>query len=68
MLIIKVGYTGVYNVLDYSAISFATGFSVDKNIDKIDPGYESLGPICKEINEECESDCVPLIIPVIICV
>ncbi|KAH7008984.1 acetamidase [Ilyonectria destructans] len=51
-----VGYTGVYNVLDYSAISFATGFSVDKNIDKIDPGYESLGPICKEINEEFDAD------------
>ncbi|KAI1337878.1 amidase [Xylariaceae sp. FL0016] len=28
-----VGYTGVYNVLDYSCISFPTGMTVDKNVD-----------------------------------
>ncbi|KAK7416654.1 hypothetical protein QQZ08_011920 [Neonectria magnoliae] len=47
-----VGYTGVYNVLDYSSISFATGLSVDKNIDRVDASYEPLGPVCKAINKE----------------
>ncbi|KAI0481873.1 amidase [Xylaria cf. heliscus] len=28
-----VGYTGVYNVLDYSSVSFPTGLTVDKSID-----------------------------------
>ncbi|KAH7136309.1 acetamidase [Dactylonectria macrodidyma] len=51
-----VGYTGVYNVLDYSAISFATGLTVDKSVDRMDPNYEPLGPTCKSINEEFDVD------------
>ncbi|KAH8901354.1 acetamidase [Thozetella sp. PMI_491] len=51
-----VGYTGVYNVLDYSSVSFATGLSVDKDVDKLGPAYEPLGSQCKAINEEFDPD------------
>ena len=49
-----VAYTGVFNVVDYSAVSFATGMKVDKNVDRLGSSYEPLSPLCKSINEECE--------------
>lgn len=52
--VFEVGYTGVYNILDYSCVSFPTGLTVDKEVDKLDPNYEPLGPVCKDVNEQCE--------------
>ena len=49
-----VGYTGVYNVLDYSSVSFATGICVDKGIDTLRDGYQPLGPACQAINDDCK--------------
>ncbi|RDW70503.1 Fatty-acid amide hydrolase [Aspergillus mulundensis] len=46
------GYTGVFNVLDYPAVSFPTGLAVDKTVDKPDPAYIPLGPDCEAINTE----------------
>ncbi|PNY29650.1 Acetamidase [Tolypocladium capitatum] len=51
-----VAYTGVFNLLDYSCLSFATGFTVDKNIDRLDSAYEALGGVCRAINEEYDAD------------
>ncbi|CAG9943934.1 unnamed protein product [Clonostachys rosea f. rosea IK726] len=50
-----VGYTGVYNVLDYSATSFVTGLTVDKSIDQLN-GYEPLGDICKAVNDDYDAE------------
>lgn len=50
-----VGYTGVYNILDYSSISFPTGLVVDRDIDKLKADYEPLGPVCSAVNHECKS-------------
>ncbi|KAI5461801.1 acetamidase [Mariannaea sp. PMI_226] len=51
-----IGYTGVYNILDYSSVSFPTGLLVDKHIDKLDPNYEPLGPVCNSINKEFDAE------------
>ncbi|KAJ6437431.1 amidase [Purpureocillium lavendulum] len=51
-----VAYTGVFNVLDYSAVSFATGHHVDKSIDGLDGTYEPLSDTCKAVNEEFDVD------------
>ena len=37
-----VGYTGVFNILDYTAASFPSGISVDKEKDAKDEGFKAL--------------------------
>lgn len=49
-----VGYTGVYNVVDYSAVSFPTGLVVDKTKDKPMEGSEPQSDYCKDARESCE--------------
>ncbi|KAK2608850.1 hypothetical protein QQS21_002563 [Conoideocrella luteorostrata] len=51
-----VGYTGVYNVLDYSCLSFPTGLTVDKEIDKAVKGYQPLGSDCEAINTDYDAE------------
>jgi amidase len=53
-----VGYTGVYNVLDYSAMSFPTGIRVDASIDvAVDSkSYVPLSDLDKSIQEDCKRD------------
>ncbi|SCO77980.1 related to general amidase [Fusarium oxysporum] len=53
-----VAYTGVFNVVDYSAVSFATSINVDKDVDKLDASYEPLSPLCKSVNEEYDAELV----------
>ncbi|EQL03721.1 acetamidase [Ophiocordyceps sinensis CO18] len=53
-----VGYTGVFNVLDYSCLSFVTGVAADKNIDTPDAAHQPLGPECKAIHQEYDADLV----------
>lgn len=50
-----VGYTGVFNVLDYSAVSFPSPLSVDAQVDIKDPDYSPLSSTCKEVNDTCKS-------------
>ncbi|PFH56808.1 hypothetical protein XA68_15958 [Ophiocordyceps unilateralis] len=50
-----VGYTGVFNVLDLSCLSFATPLKVDKAIDGPDPNYEPLGPVCQQIHDDYDA-------------
>ena len=45
----------MFNVLDYSAVSFPTGMVADKNLDTEDPSYESLSEDCKSIHLTCKS-------------
>lgn len=51
-----VGYTGVFNILDYSCVSFPTGMLADKDIDKpLKDGYKPLSNDCGTIHSECEA-------------
>lgn len=49
-----VAYTGVFNVVDYSAISFPCGVVADKEKDQMTPGYKPLSDECKAIQDECK--------------
>jgi amidase len=40
-----VGYTGVYNILDYSAVSFPTGLHVDKELDVVPADFKPLSDL-----------------------
>ncbi|KAK3688864.1 amidase [Podospora appendiculata] len=64
-----VGYTGVFNVLDYSCISFPSGVSVDKDVDisllsgdgtvaRQASGYVPLSETCAAIHAEYNPDVV----------
>jgi amidase len=49
-----VGYTGVYNVVDYSAVSFPTGLTVDKAKDKLAADYKSQSDLCQDAHDSCK--------------
>lgn len=50
-----VGYTGVYNVLDYSCISFPSGVKVDAATDKVtDHTYTAVSDLDATIQSECK--------------
>ncbi|OAA66505.1 fatty-acid amide hydrolase [Niveomyces insectorum RCEF 264] len=51
-----VGYTGVYNVLDYACVSFPTGLTVDKAVDQLDPACTPLGPLDKNVADGYDAD------------
>ncbi|KAI0887148.1 amidase [Annulohypoxylon maeteangense] len=54
-----VGYTGVYNVLDYSCISFPTGINADKSIDvALGETYKPLSDLDKGIQANYNPDAV----------
>ncbi|KAF4455355.1 general amidase [Fusarium albosuccineum] len=53
---IYIGYTGVFNILDYCATSFPTGVTVNKLKDQLDQHYQPLSPICKTVNEQYNKD------------
>ncbi|KAI0441712.1 amidase [Xylaria telfairii] len=54
-----VGYTGVYNVLDYSAMSFPTGITVDQAIDvPQDDAPQALSDIDQVIRSEYNAEAV----------
>ncbi|KAI1143962.1 amidase [Hypoxylon sp. FL0543] len=54
-----VGYTGVYNVLDYACISFPSGVTVDKSVDlALDDTYKPLSDLDKAIQAEYNPDSV----------
>ncbi|KAI5868167.1 amidase [Durotheca rogersii] len=54
-----VGYTGVYNVLDYSCISFPSGVTVDKAADvALGDAYTPLSDLDRQIQAEYNPDAV----------
>lgn len=50
-----VGFTGVFNVLDYSTVSFPSGVYADKEKDAYTNDYKSTSEVCAQIQEECKS-------------
>ncbi|KAF1943522.1 amidase [Clathrospora elynae] len=46
-----VGYTGVYNVVDYSAVSFPCGVAVDKEIDRPVADYKPQSDFCRAAHD-----------------
>lgn len=53
-LTMLVAYTAVFNLLDYSAVSFPTGMMVDKSIDQVAEDYVALSPLCGIIQKQCK--------------
>lgn len=49
-----VSYTAIWNILDYSAVSFPSGFRVDKDQDVVGSGFSPLSDLDKEVNSECK--------------
>jgi amidase len=49
-----VGYTGVYNVVDYAAVSFPCGVSVDKAVDKHASDYKPQSDYCQDAYNSCK--------------
>lgn len=53
-----VGYTGVFNILDYTAVSFPTGIYVDKEKDVVDRSVagEAYGQVDAQTQSEYDAD------------
>jgi len=50
-----VAYTGIWNVLDYSAVNFPSGFKVDKDRDGKTDNFCPLSDLDTVVNNECKS-------------
>jgi amidase len=44
----------VFNILDYSAVSFPSGIYADKQLDKAESGTKPLSQVDAQIQAECE--------------
>lgn len=44
---------GVYNILDYAAVSFPTGITADKELDQGASQTEALSKVDQQIQNEC---------------
>lgn len=53
-----VGYTGVYNVVDYSAVSFPSGVAVDKALDTPVSDYKALSDFCQAAHDSYNAEAV----------
>jgi amidase len=49
-----VGYTGVFNILDYSALSFPTGIRADAALDVRDSTLPSMGDHDEPVQGSCK--------------
>lgn len=49
-----VGYTGIWNVMDYSAVTFPSGVVVDKTKDVLSGNEKSFGVIDDDVRSKCE--------------
>jgi len=53
-----IGYTGVFNILDYSAVSFPTGLHADKNLDSVPGDFKPLSEIDETTAKEYDAAAV----------
>ncbi|KAF2736543.1 acetamidase-like protein [Polyplosphaeria fusca] len=53
-----VGYTGVYNIVDYATVSFPSGVVADKDKDQSLSEHTPLSQTCKEIHQEYNAELV----------
>ena len=44
----------MFNILDYSAVSFPCGIDADKELDKAESGTKPLSQVDAQIQAECE--------------
>lgn len=51
-------YTGVWNLLDYSATSFPCGVTADKNIDNAPPDHKSFGEADARAQKDYDAEAV----------
>lgn len=56
-----VGYTGVFNVVDYSAVSFPSGVVVDKAKDKAVADSKAQSEYCQAARDSCEFKKIPIV-------
>ncbi|KAF1993945.1 acetamidase [Amniculicola lignicola CBS 123094] len=49
-----VGYTGVFNIVDYSAVSFPCGVTADREKDAASLNAAPLSNTCKEVQQDCK--------------
>lgn len=47
------GYTGVWNVLDYSAVSFPVGITAHRDVDVSSKDQKPLSDICAAVQDSC---------------
>lgn len=50
-----VGYTGVFNIVDYSSVSFPTGISVDKDKDVVTADFKAHNDLDKQTQNEYDA-------------
>lgn len=53
-----VGYTGVYNVVDYSAVSFPSGIAADKAVDTPVADYKAQSEFCQAAHDSYDAEAV----------
>jgi amidase len=46
-------YTGIWNILDYTAISFPSGLTADKDIDLLPPNQDTFSELDREVQNKC---------------
>ncbi|CEJ90081.1 hypothetical protein VHEMI05888 [[Torrubiella] hemipterigena] len=49
-----IGYTGMFNVLDYSCVTFPTGLTVDKSVDVLPANFKPLNSNDEKIQSQCK--------------
>lgn len=52
------GYTGVYNVVDYSAVSFPSGLYVDKTVDLPIADHKPQSEFCQAAHDSYDAEAV----------
>jgi len=52
-----VAYTGVFNIVDWSAVSFPTGMKVDKDVDQETEKWETMSEDDAYVRDHCELTC-----------
>jgi amidase len=53
-----IGYTGVFNILDYSAVSFPTGLHADEKLDAVPEDFKALSEIDETTAKEYDAAAV----------
>lgn len=48
----------MFNIVDYAAVSFPTGISADKTIDKLEQGYEPMSAVDADVQKEYDAGAV----------
>ena len=50
-----IGYTGVFNILDYSVVSFPCGVTAHRDLDKLSKDHSLLNGVHTAVSGSCKS-------------